>query len=131
VFVDSSPGNDRPSDLPTTRDETYEIDQVRTSVEGQILCFGSAHSLPGLDHADCGAVKELGRTVSYEEGVTVEDLGVLSTSFTEEGSSGGPVFKNQGGYGMVSGEDDPAGEMFYQGLSEVMTRFRLKLPPVT
>jgi len=108
VYVLSSTGNDGVAG--TVYDNEYPILADGTSSLNMRICKSGVSS----DRTSCGRVKELGVTVTYSTGETINNL--ARTSYCSlGGDSGVPVYANNTAYGIhVAGSDGCVA--YYQGI---------------
>lgn len=87
----------------TTQDSFYPIAAAGHSSLNMVVCTTSAFQLPSSSHhTDCGNVVGLGEDIQPGGGYPVEHDVAESNMCYVSGSSGGPVFKNNIGYGINS-----------------------------
>jgi len=95
-----------------------------------IVCTTSGVYVPATGiHTDCGSVEGLNQTVQFPAG-TVFGLAAANLC-TTLGSSGSPVYKNDTGYGLISGYTGSASDCHsvYQGLVAALQTLNVELLP--
>lgn len=102
----------------TTQNSFYSITGTGTSSTGQVICTTSGIQLANGYHTDCGTVVQLNVSLYESQGGVVSlvtGLGEANTCNGVDGASGGPYFKNNLGYGMLSAAPSNC-QTYYQGL---------------
>jgi len=118
----------RPSSS-TTANDRYPIYTEGYSSLNMPICLTGVYTGATGSGTYCGIVVALDRPIDYGGGVVVDHLGQANLCNFEFGASGGPLYKMNVGYGLLSGGNGGACRAYYQGLvgAEGLTNTRILL----
>lgn len=98
----------------TTRDTRYTINRGRYVKPHWTVCVDGSRT-----GAHCGIVTARKADIHYDNGTTVNLLGVIHICGTNHGDSGGPVFKRHAAFGIYSGFNDQC-DVYYQNINDAL-----------
>lgn len=106
VWVGQSSGD------ATTPDSTYNITSTGTSSQYMAICATSGVGMQTGYNTDCGEVTKLNTSDGHTDGLGETNI------CGRTGASGGPLYKNHMGYGLIVYGDTTTCDTQYQGLAE-------------